>query len=136
MKHDRLLPLLALLGFVSVLLVATHWPGKAETPSGGNGVYEAYHLDKSIHCTAYAVMAALTARHLYAWRLWSRWSALAAAVCLLCLAALDEWTQQFVQRTPDLLDWLADYLGIVIGLTLFHQCWQPRLNAKAEGEFS
>jgi VanZ family protein len=40
--------------------------------------------------------------------------AITLAICLI-YAALDEWTQPFIGRTCELLDWLADAGGAIVG---------------------
>lgn len=73
-------------------------------------------LDKLVHAALFCGLTLLGGRAL---RLASRPGRL-RKVALWALiyagyAAADEWLQQFVGRTPDLLDWLADGVGIVAG---------------------
>jgi VanZ family protein len=102
-----------LVGYVLILLVLTHVPLEP-SPSPARG------LDKLAHGAAFAVLAMILAA---TWRasagrlslaqLASVWAAIAA------YAALDEWTQSFVGRTPSAWDWLADGTGAAIGLAVF-----------------
>jgi VanZ family protein len=72
--------------------------------------------DKTLHFVAYAGLA-----FLLAWSLPRRVGPLpglwvVAAVTVL-YAILDEWTQGFVpRRSPDVADFLADMLGMSVGL--------------------
>jgi VanZ family protein len=73
------------------------------------------HIDKVVHATLYAVLAALTAWSLSAPR---RVRALLAVVALASLfGAADEWHQQFIPgRSQDRNDWLADSVGAALGV--------------------
>ena len=44
------------------------------------------------------------------------------AVVLLAYAALDEQTQAWVNRNPDLYDWIADGAGIALGAVIYLAC--------------
>lgn len=119
---QRLLSGIALLAFSSLLISATHWYGNGFS-GRGTSFYEVYHVDKYIHFLGYFVMAILTVRLLQAWNLWS-YRAAAVAICiLLCFAAVDEWTQRYVQRDSDLLDWLADAAGVFGGVFVARFHW-------------
>ena len=37
-------------------------------------------------------------------------------VALAIFGLLDEWHQQFVNRDPDLMDWIADVIGASLGI--------------------
>ncbi len=93
--------------------VATSVPGPSlpQTPSGG---------DKVAHLLVYLVLGLLVARALAAGRSRDRplaWVVLAAAV--VAFGALDEVHQAFLpQRTPDVLDFVADAVGGAIGVAL------------------
>jgi len=74
--------------------------------------------DKIAHCLVYAVLGALLARGQVA----SGISVGAAATLGLLYAASDEWHQSFVPgRSADAADWIADAVGVVLGLTLYHR---------------
>ncbi len=52
-----------------------------------------------------------------------------AAGVLVAWAALDEYLQRFVDRTPDLIDWAADVVGIglVLGALELRRRWSARV---------
>jgi len=79
-------------------------------------------LDKFAHFGAYAVLGAALGRA----RLHHRWP-LAVPLALGLLYALsDELHQAFVPgRTAEAADWVADALGTLAGLLLFHR-WRRR----------
>jgi VanZ family protein len=93
--------------------VATSVPGPSlpPTPAGG---------DKVAHLLVFLVLGLLSARALAAGRHRDRplaWVVLVAAV--VAFGALDEVHQAFVpQRTPDVLDFVADAVGGAIGVAL------------------
>ncbi len=101
--------------------VATSVPGPSlpPTPSGG---------DKVAHLLVYLVLGLLSARALAAGRHRDRtlaWVVLVAAV--VAFGALDEVHQAFVpQRTPDVLDFVADAVGGSIGVALAHAVLRRR----------
>lgn len=96
-----------------MLLVATHIPGSGETPPGLT------IADKFMHFGAFTVLAAmvgwtyfriknhLTLRHL-----------VILGLTMAAYGAVDEWTQLLVGRSCELLDWVGDVAGIVVGLSL------------------
>ncbi|WP_437231159.1 VanZ family protein [Planctomicrobium sp. SH661] len=90
-----------------ILFAATHVPVPRELEE----VVSTF--DKIIHASAFFVLAVLTILSLPARR---------PSVWLLCgllmYAALDEFLQRFVNRTPDLVDWFSDAAGIVAAFIL------------------
>lgn len=69
--------------------------------------------DLALHFSAYGALAALTGAG------YGRcWPAPLLLAGLTGFAALDEFTQGFVGRTPDVRDWGADALGAACGLGL------------------
>ena len=71
--------------------------------------------DKLEHAGAYLVLAILTMRALPP-ASGSR-DALVALVAMVAFAAIDEWHQRFIPgRYPDSLDWVADSVGVVVGV--------------------
>lgn len=71
--------------------------------------------DHVLHFIAYFVLTYLGASHYRNARSGSLVGVLMAwALVYAGYAALDEWLQQFVRRTPSLGDWLADVAGIVV----------------------
>lgn len=98
-----------------VLVVATHVPN-SELPQALNV------QDKAIHLVAYGILAML----LYcAWQLTHptplRTCIPVIIVVLAGHAALDEITQGFFGRQPDVMDWYADLLGIALALPFAEQ---------------
>ena len=92
------------------LFYATHMP----LPPGvlpGNS-------DKFVHFAAYAGLAVLL-MSLRATRGPFPWYSVFARWCFLALyGVIDEATQYFVRRSPDLDDWIADIIGVTFGLGL------------------
>lgn len=94
------------------LLAATHLPAP-ELPGKGS--------DKVTHALVFALFTFLFWRFCETFRRpLPRGFALIAFVASSLFAAADEWTQQFVGRQTDILDWLADLAGIAIGAAVLH----------------
>jgi len=94
------------------LAIATHLPRAPELPLAQG--------DKYLHVAAYAVLATLAATCWSAWRPPMRMGQLLMlAAILIAYAALDEVTQIPVGRKADLADWMADVVGILIGMSVF-----------------
>jgi VanZ family protein len=73
--------------------------------------------DKIIHLMEYLVLGALLFRSMaYDFSGNPVWVAIIALVAGAWFGALDEWQQGFFGRTPDLRDWVADVLGVVLGI--------------------
>ena len=97
--------------WAALILVLTSLPGRV-VPAVGIP-----HLDKVVHATLYAVLAALAARAL--WSTQRRRALLVAAVCASLFGAFDEWHQQFIPgRSDDRYDWAADTIGASIGVLI------------------
>lgn len=111
-------------GYFLTLFVATHTP----IPTPIADVVTFY--DKMIHAGAYLVLALLTAS-VFLNRESPAWTRLLLAGVLMSYAALDEYLQGFVNRSPDVEDWKADTWGIVIGclLTFPLRRWLPPAKA-------
>lgn len=72
------------------------------------------HLDKLVHGSLYAILAALAVEALPGARRWALFAVLAASSLF---GAGDEWHQQFiVGRSQDRYDWLADTVGASLGI--------------------
>jgi len=98
------------------LFVGTHLPPRvAKALTADLSIW-----DKLIHFVAYAGLATLVTLSWSTVRTIHRRELLVAAIVLAVLGALDEWTQQLpgVNRNADLMDWVADILGILCGLAL------------------
>lgn len=87
------------------LIVATHYP-QVRLPD------EIPQSDKIVHATAFGVLALLFWMFLKSRRPLDAASVWIAALVLIPYAALDEYLQQFVGRDTDLMDWIADLIGI------------------------
>lgn len=94
-------------------------------PLPGGGVLERPFLldgflqaDKLVHLGLYGVFGWLVVRALDAGGA-ARWTGLAGALTLvLAFAALDEWHQAWIpSRSPQVVDWMADAVGILVGGT-------------------
>ena len=109
---------LALPFYWALLAFSTHYPS-VYIPT--NITYR----DKVVHCCAFGGLAFLywqfaetRKRPLTSTFVWS------AAVVLLAYAAIDEYTQQFFGRDTDILDFLADLIGVTSMLTVLE--WRRR----------
>ena len=92
--------------WAALILVLTSIP--AATGPGGMP-----HLDKVVHVLMYAGQGWLVTRALRT----RGFGALAIAlVGIAIFGLLDEWHQQFVNRDPDLMDWIADVIGASLGI--------------------
>lgn len=97
-------------GWAVVILVLTSWPNPS-LPISGRG------LDKVVHLGMYLVLGVLVGRAVPARS--GRFGLIAAASVLALFAALDEWHQILVPgRTASIWDWVADVLGILLGLLI------------------
>ncbi len=111
------------LGYVATLFVATHTP----VPEPVAGLVSLF--DKVIHCVSYFILTVLTAvvflKREHGFVFWGM-----IAIALTGYAALDEYLQGFVNRSPDIEDWFADSIGILLGIvaTFFAR---NRLNSTA-----
>ena len=108
------------IGYWVVLFALTHRPfaGGVGLPIPG--------ADKVIHSALYLVLTMLGGRYLAAsgrvlnLRLLIAWACYYAAY-----GALDEWLQQFVERTPSWGDWLADAAGIILATAVLARRGHP-----------
>jgi VanZ family protein len=96
------------IAYWALLLTATHVP-QPDLPDLPE------HSDKVIHFCGYAVLTLLgafaTVRHaLRPTRRLLLWSAI-----FLVYGALDEWLQNFVNRSPSIEDFYADAAGVLTG---------------------
>ena len=93
----------------ALMLLLTSLPGRA-IPA-----VPVAHIDKLVHATMYAILAALVASAIAGPR---RARALAGVVAFASLyGAADEWHQQFIPgRSQDRVDWAADTVGAALGV--------------------
>lgn len=95
-------------GFWAVLFVIMHVPPPELAAHIGGA-------DCAAHFAAYFILASLGAHYLRQSRRGTIIAALMGwAAIYLAYAAFDEWLQQFVRRTPDFRDWLADAGGVTV----------------------
>jgi len=112
----------AILAYVAVLVVATHIPKEPDFVKD----LEAPGVDKLVHFAIYCGFSFLLA-FLLSFRSAERRArgALSAthyaaiALFVATFAALDEITQPWTGRDRDLMDWIADVIGMTLGLMLF-----------------
>lgn len=97
--------------YVLVLVFATHYP-KPE-----RFLTAAATSDKLLHFLAYGLLAVLAGAAAAAAGGWTLRRAAMLAAGLMAFAAVDEVTQPlFPPRTAEPFDWVADCIGIAIGL--------------------
>jgi VanZ family protein len=104
--------IVVLVVYWGALFVATH------TPDIGDGQLFQY-ADKVAHACAYALLAWMAAMVLRVFHWPLRWICVCVFVVCATYGAIDEWLQQYTKRRSDINDWLADIIGITVGLTLF-----------------
>ncbi len=95
-------------GFWAVLFVIMHVPPTELARRLGGA-------DRVAHFAAYFTLASLGAYHVRRSHGGSIVAVLMGwAVVYFAWAALDEWLQRFVSRTPSFSDWLADVAGVLV----------------------
>ena len=104
-----LLPILAYAGLIFALSSQSQLP---EMPSG--------QFDKLAHCIEYAILAWLLARAQVGYSVEVRRAWRVAVALSILYAASDEFHQMYTpHRAPELLDFLADSAGAILGASLF-----------------
>ena len=113
------------IGYWVALFVVTHRPLGAGTgllPPGA---------DKVIHFALYFVLVILGGWNLRsAGRRSSLGTLIAWAGVYAAYAGIDEWLQQFVERTPSFWDWAADVAGVATGTVVL--AWKGRSDALSQ----
>lgn len=116
------------LTYAAALFWLTHTP----VPEAVSSVTSQW--DKVLHFGAYLGLALLTvAVCLNSFP--SQISALFLGATLMVYAALDEFLQGYVGRQPDVMDWICDCLGIIVGFALW-QAVMWGLNSRSGWMFS
>lgn len=105
----RRLLLASSIGYVILLVVATHVPGPERFVGRGQS-------DKLLHFIAYALLGGLVTATLASTGRATRSNLRLVTVSLILFAAADETTQPLFRRTADPVDWAFDVLGILAGL--------------------
>ena len=95
------------------ILILTTVPIPAAVETGG------LPLDKVIHAAMYSGLGWTVARALHLTSRSTGGALALAVVAAAAFAAVDEWHQGWVGREPALGDWVADAVGLVLGLGLF-----------------
>lgn len=88
------------------LIIGTHWPSPTLP-----GALQFSFSDKLIHILLYATIGGL-ARLSFDTRIWIY------ATLGIALAACDEMTQPWFNRQADLFDFIADVIGLAIGICI------------------
>ncbi|MBI9017238.1 MAG: VanZ family protein [Phycisphaerae bacterium] len=93
------------IAFAIALVIATHIPKKMMTES----MLTIITWDKLLHMGAYAILA---------WLIFVSFAItdvfklkISILFALAIFGAIDEYTQQFVNRSPGIDDWSADFIG-------------------------
>lgn len=103
------------IGYWMGMFALTHVPAPMHVPSVPAG------SDKAVHFALFGGLAWLGIRYRLAVDLKPRLAAwIAWAGVYVIYAALDEWLQRFVHRTPSLYDWLADVAGVATATLLLY----------------
>ena len=96
------------------MFAATHLPLQT-TPKG-----DPYSLDKLEHVAAFSILSVLLCGMGFAIGIPHRLLYLGVLGVITAYGAIDEVSQSLVRdRTPDVLDWLADIAGAVLGIVAF-----------------
>lgn len=101
------------------LFALTHWPGNPIV-----AYRQGTSTDKLAHTASYAVLALLVAWVVWlarrgTTRPWGVWHAASVWLGLAFYGALDELTQPLTGRHCDFYDWVADVVGVTLGLAFF-----------------
>lgn len=95
-------------GYWVCLFVLTHLP-RLGTPRS-----TPRHFDKLVHAGLFLGLTLIGHYARSRYRSVTRLSVVGWSILYVAYAALDEWLQGFVGRTPDVWDWVADSTGVVI----------------------
>lgn len=110
-------------GHWTLLCILTHAPVQISAPIVRRGE------DKLVHFLLYFFLTLLSGLRIQRLRQdRMRHRLLKWALFYLVFAIVDEWTQQFVGRTPSVYDWLADALGIALATWFLVARWRRTEN--------
>lgn len=89
------------------------------TPVVGTGRMRFDYADKVVHFFLYALLTWMGARRLSNRPGGLRFNGLLVwALIYILYGAVDEYLQQFVGRSMEFTDWLADMMGVIVATTL------------------
>jgi VanZ family protein len=98
--------------YAGYLIYATHHP-KPDQLVGTNPPN-----DKTLHFLAYGALAVVVSAAVAARGGWTRQTAWTVLIVLAAFAAADEMTQPFFGRDAEILDWVYDGMGMIVGLMI------------------
>ena len=105
------------------ILLALVWMGAFVLTHIPAGRMPRTHIsDKTLHTVGYAALALALLGVLAARGVGRARQLLIAAVALPLYAAMDELTQPLVNRHASMTDWLADLLGVAVGMIVYRAC--------------
>lgn len=99
--------------WATAILVGTSIPSPGVVEPGGLPV------DKIVHVVMYFGLAGTIVRALRLSGCSTHGVLLLSALAAAAFAGLDEWHQGWVGRNPELGDWLADAVGLMLGVGVF-----------------
>ena len=112
------------LRYVFVAALVLYWPViffLAHMPNVPGWILRTQMSDKALHYLGYLILAFLWWFSIYpnkkpsifSYHLWF------TVAMMMVYGATDEWLQRFTHRTPDIMDFAADMLGVLTGLVIF-----------------
>ncbi|MEM9369478.1 MAG: VanZ family protein [Planctomycetota bacterium] len=103
---------------LAAVVLSIYWAGMfLGTHLSGVSVPRLSVSDKIEHFSAFFGLTLLLCYVSTSRGVWRRLAVIAGIV--IVYAAIDEWTQRFVRRTPDLLDFAADLFGMLTAMTVY-----------------
>ena len=105
-----------------VFFVLTHWPVEEmpDTPF-------IPHIDKVVHFSLYAVLGFLLSQRVISDGNFKKRLGIVLVV-LAAYGAFDEISQPYMGRTMELIDWIADVCGAMMGIVM-HRLWTKKNRA-------
>jgi VanZ family protein len=116
---------------VLIVLAALYWPAMfvaTHLPIRTTPVGDPYSLDKLEHLGAFATLAALLSA-LGAAVGFKSWKRSAIIVCFIAVYALVDESTQVSPRRPEVLDWVADVSGSLLGVAVYSCLARLRSNS-------
>ncbi len=113
-------------GHWTILCILTHAPVQISAPVVRRGE------DKLVHFLLYFFLTLLGGLRIQRLRQSHMPRRLISWGCFyLAFAIADEWTQQFVRRTPSIYDWLADATGVAVATAYLIARWRRTENQQS-----